>query len=619
MDLRGALCFALSVHLVYSTKGTAVGEPLDQCTEQKQLVLVQRQAVVAARLVSPKASKKEDLPDHRTYVSIGEDAACSGTPNFETYELSIDSCMVACDQKQHCTYITYNAETKSCALHENDLELTMSDTFEGHECYEAVDMLWPRVCSQGCELECVPGDTAKKVEDQHSCQREAIAAGHDYYQFSDEHGMCATMAICDKPKESKEFRVYSRVPRWKKCKWQHKPGQYLQGYTTDVGSKCFSEGEAEEKCEKSPDCQGITKQFDVCSKSKWTLREGPLLIAEGWDGSNIESLLCVTSGSGRKARYGSVVTSGKGGKGGTPPPTQEEEEEEELPEEEDSSPEQEGEGPQGGKGGNSGKGGKGGTPPPTQEEEEEGGTPPPTATNPPTTTPEPDYEGATGDPHMTNILGQRFNVFKVGRLEFLRVPFQSRPVEANLTILATVDDIVGTLDECKQARYITSLVFGGAWVSDNRLLVSMSSSGQMRVSLGGQRLEPSDRPLSLGQVLHLHMPSEDKVELRAGETAFAVTPSGNHGGQHFFLNFNASSLKSLNCKIGGLLGEDDHSTVGTPPAECQLARQKLQQTKLIREEQEDVEEESRKSLGVAKGATVILAHAASYSTMNGNF
>jgi hypothetical protein len=225
---------------------------------------------------------------------------------------------------------------------------------------------------------------------------------------------------------------------------------------------------------------------------------------------------------------------------------------------------------------------------------------------------------------MSNILGERFNVFKVGRLEFLRVPFQSRLAEANLTIFATVDDVVGTLDECKQARYITSLVFGGAWVSDNRLVVSMSPSGQMRVSLGGQRLEPLERPLRLGQILHLHMPTEDKLQLRAGETSIAVSPSGNHGGHHYFLNFNASSLRSLNCRIGGLLGEDDHSIVASPPAECQLARQKLQQHKLINkyeenDEEEEEDEESGQIAEVAKGASVVLASRAPYSTMNGNF
>lgn len=191
-----------------------------------------------------------------------------------------------------------------------------------------------------------------------------------------------------------------------------------------------------------------------------------------------------------------------------------------------------------------------------------------------TPTPEP-TAGAVGDPHVTNIRGEKFNVFKTGHMEFLRVPFKSAYTDANLTLLGVVQDIVGTSDECEQQRYITSVFFGGAWMGDRKLNVSIQD-GELAVRLGTSfaRINSSDHEIPIGDLLHLHAHDKEQLQLRAGEMAIGVSAAGNHNGKHFFLNLEAKSLTALNTRIGGLLGEDSHDDVSAPPLGC-LPKPKL--------------------------------------------
>jgi hypothetical protein len=156
-------------------------------------------------------------------------------------------------------------------------------------------------------------------------------------------------------------------------------------------------------------------------------------------------------------------------------------------------------------------------------------------------------------------------VYKIGQLEFLRVPFESATEKANLTLLATIEDTVGSSNQCAQARYITSLQFGGAWIGNHKLEVSMHK-GEMVVSRGGSRVKPSPHVRHIGKMLKLHMPDVDQLHVSSGQMSIDVFRDSRP--VHFFLNVGARSLMALECKIGGLLGEDDHAAVSTPPSWC---------------------------------------------------
>ena len=67
-------------------------------------------------------------------------------------------------------------------------------------------------------------------------------------------------------------------------------------------------------------------------------------------------------------------------------------------------------------------------------------------------------------------------------------------------------------------------------------------------------------------MLQLHMPVENKVSVGFG--AASIDISSDIQQAHFFLNMQARSLVNLGCKVGGLLGEDDHVVSSTPPSGC---------------------------------------------------
>jgi len=181
----------------------------------------------------------------------------------------------------------------------------------------------------------------------------------------------------------------------------------------------------------------------------------------------------------------------------------------------------------------------------------------------------PKAASASGDPHVINTRGERFDIFKTGQMEFLRVPYESVSGNANFTLLTTIENTRESITQCDESRYITSLLFGGAWFSGQPLEVTMDH-GQMVVRLGGVPVKPSPQPRTLGNMLQLHMPDENQVHVGVGEMWIDV--SSDLQPVHYFLNMQARSLGSLGSRIGGLLGEDDHVAVSTPPPGCKFAK-----------------------------------------------
>jgi len=172
---------------------------------------------------------------------------------------------------------------------------------------------------------------------------------------------------------------------------------------------------------------------------------------------------------------------------------------------------------------------------------------------------------ASGDPHLVNIRGERFDIYKVGQVEFLRVPYQSKKELANFTALATIQDVSGSTSRCEESRYITSIMFGGAWLGERALEVSMDQ-GHMNVLHGGVPVKPSLQPLSIGGMVHAQMLDETLLHLQIGAAKIVI--SRDIQPVHFFLNVQATALGKLGYRIGGLLGEDNNADVSTPPAEC---------------------------------------------------
>jgi hypothetical protein len=174
---------------------------------------------------------------------------------------------------------------------------------------------------------------------------------------------------------------------------------------------------------------------------------------------------------------------------------------------------------------------------------------------------------ASGDPHLVNTRGEHFSIFESGNVEFIRVPYELTTEEAEFTLHANIQSF-GEGDKCKEARYITGLFFDGSWFEGKPLKVSVdvthpgATKKEMKVSFGGVPVLPSTEPIDLGNRMFLHVHNGTNLVLNVAGANFVADL------QWYFLNVELSSLPKLAEKIGGLLGEDDHSAVSKKPLGC---------------------------------------------------
>lgn len=156
---------------------------------------------------------------------------------------------------------------------------------------------------------------------------------------------------------------------------------------------------------------------------------------------------------------------------------------------------------------------------------------------------------ATGDPHLQNIFGERFDLMQPGKVVLLDIPRGMRVETRLLVVEADVQRLGG---HCAD-MYFQTLNITGAWADKVR-------TGGFSFSAQGVRDETDQMhgwmefgPLNL-KVVH-------------GHTSQGIK----------YLNFYVKHLGHAGVAVGGLLGEDDHTQAATPSEEC-LGSVSLQST-----------------------------------------
>jgi len=143
---------------------------------------------------------------------------------------------------------------------------------------------------------------------------------------------------------------------------------------------------------------------------------------------------------------------------------------------------------------------------------------------------------ATGDPHLMNVLGQRFDLMKPGKHVLINIPrgWHSR---AMLRVEAEARHLGGLCAD----MYFQDLNITGAWVE-------ATGKHGLHFEAEGVR-EPTAKWLKFG-----------KVELKV---ARGHTQQGLQ-----YLNFYVKHLGHSGFHVGGLLGEDDHTDAAMPSEAC---------------------------------------------------
>ncbi|CAK0820826.1 unnamed protein product [Prorocentrum cordatum] len=156
----------------------------------------------------------------------------------------------------------------------------------------------------------------------------------------------------------------------------------------------------------------------------------------------------------------------------------------------------------------------------------------------PTPAPTMSLSSATGDPHLQNMFGQRFDLVRPGKAVLVSVP-RGTPVEDAMLVVEADARRLGT--HCSD-MYFQEINATGTWAN--------------KVRPGGFHFDAHDARDETPKWLKLGL-----VELKVG--------SGHTDKGQPYLNVYVKNLQRTGYRVGGLLGEDDHTEAAAPEKGCQ--------------------------------------------------
>jgi hypothetical protein len=142
----------------------------------------------------------------------------------------------------------------------------------------------------------------------------------------------------------------------------------------------------------------------------------------------------------------------------------------------------------------------------------------------------------TGDPHLSNIRGEHFDVYQPGNMALLHVP---RLAEPSRTLLLVQADARHMGDAC--SVYFQVVTISGIWTNNSKPIQFLAN--------------PHGTPEG----------RDWKRWMRFGPIDLKV--SRRHRGVEY-LNVYARNVDHSGYEVGGLLGLDDHTAVAKRPVQC---------------------------------------------------
>jgi hypothetical protein len=143
----------------------------------------------------------------------------------------------------------------------------------------------------------------------------------------------------------------------------------------------------------------------------------------------------------------------------------------------------------------------------------------------------------TGDPHLQNVHGERFDLMRPGKFALIHIP-RGQPIEDALLVVEA--DVRQSGGQCTD-MYFVKLNVTGAWAD-------AAQAGGLRFDIDGA-FDETPTWTKLGPV---------DLKVARGRTAKGIK----------YLNVFVKNLGRAGFAVGGLLGEDDHQDVSAPQANC---------------------------------------------------
>jgi hypothetical protein len=162
---------------------------------------------------------------------------------------------------------------------------------------------------------------------------------------------------------------------------------------------------------------------------------------------------------------------------------------------------------------------------------------------------------ATGDPHLQNVHGERFDLMKPGRHVLIHIPRGDPAERALLRVEAEARRLGG---QCAD-MYFTELNITGAWVK------ARQPSGLSLAKADLSLVEEKQASSLFFKALGAHEEHPDWMKL--GKVDLKVVHGRTQRGLSY-LNFYVRHLGRSGLAVGGLLGEDDHTEATIAPEAC---------------------------------------------------
>lgn len=170
---------------------------------------------------------------------------------------------------------------------------------------------------------------------------------------------------------------------------------------------------------------------------------------------------------------------------------------------------------------------------------------------------------ANGDPHVVNILGQKFDIFTQGDVELIRFPQGAADDDAKIVVTASITKLGKSCHD----SYMKKIRVSGAWLQGEVSFKDDEDTGEVLVSSHTDAsIPPAEWTRMNGtaksQDQRIKYATPKKVEFHLDDQKIKVvifTAGRMHQGVGTYLNLDLDGFGSLEGKVGGMLGVDDHS------------------------------------------------------------
>lgn len=190
---------------------------------------------------------------------------------------------------------------------------------------------------------------------------------------------------------------------------------------------------------------------------------------------------------------------------------------------------------------------------------------------------------AVGDPHLTSVTGETFDLWKTGWSTFVQIP---KDAQGNRALLILTGNVKSHGSHRCAPTFLEELQISGSSVAYNQILLragSLESAVPFGVSVNGSNFktidDPSGTDLYLGRKFTMRGKIVDdepgvwgpdvKFVAKVGDFEIQVKQhtKGRGANSSSMLDLSVSGLDGVD-SIGGWLGVGGSSEAGEPPLEC---------------------------------------------------